>query len=82
MTGVLSLPFSPVHGVDGDETCLPCIALEFSGITHFCWVLAPGLAWVFRMKKEDGKVSINLDKKIHNNNTDKMTSSNEVVEMP
>ena len=30
-----------------------CIALEFCGITHFCWVLADGLAFVFRseMKK-------------------------------
>ena len=25
-----------------------CIALEFCGITHFCWVLADGLAFVFR----------------------------------
>jgi len=44
-----------------------CIALEFCGFTHFCWVLAAGLAWAFRMKKEDGEVSLNLDKNIHNN---------------
>ena len=39
----------------------------------------------FRMKKEDGEVSINLDKKIHCNNADKMDKmvySNEVVDKP
>ena len=39
----------------------------------------------FRMKKEDGEVHINLDKKTHSNNADKMDKmafSNEVVDQP
>merc|ERR1712137_803385 len=63
-----------------------CIGLEFCGFTHFCWVLAAGLAWVFRMKKEDGEVSLNLDKRIHSNHANKngikMAYSNEVNDMP
>ena len=31
-----------------------CIGLELCGFTHFCWVLAAGMARLFRMKKEAG----------------------------
>jgi len=58
-----------------------CIGLEFCGFTHFCWVLAAGLAYIFRMKKEQGEITIadigpskNVDK------NGKMTYSNEGVE--
>jgi len=62
-----------------------CIALEFCGITHFCWVLAEGLAFVFRMKKEEGEVVLSLDKRIHNNSgrTEiKMTYNNDDLDIP
>ena len=29
-----------------------CIGLELCGFTHFCWVLAAGMAKVFRMRPE------------------------------
>ena len=58
-----------------------CIGLEFCGFTPFCWVLAAGLAYIFRMKKEQGEITIadmgpskNVDK------NGKMTYSNEGVE--
>lgn len=35
-----------------------CIGLEFCGFTHFCWVLAAGMAWIFRMKKEEGEITV------------------------
>lgn len=35
-----------------------CIVLEFCGITHFCWVLAAGLAYIFQMKKEQEGLTI------------------------
>jgi len=35
-----------------------CIGLELCGFTHFCWVLAAGMARLFRMKKEAGAVVV------------------------
>ena len=29
-----------------------CIALESTGLTHFCWVLAHSIAWLFGLKEE------------------------------
>jgi len=55
-----------------------CIVLEFCGITHFCWVLAAGMAYLFRMKKEQGEITVNMN---HNKNHVK-TYSNEVNDIP
>ena len=33
-----------------------CIGLELCGFTHFCWVLAAGMAKVFRMRPEGVQV--------------------------
>ena len=60
-----------------------CIALVFCGITRFCWVLAAGLAFIFRMKKEEGEVVLNLNKKSHSdgkNEPVRIAYSNEVVQ--
>jgi len=60
-----------------------CIILEFCGITHFCWVLAAGLAFIFRMKKEQGEITIADIAPPKNGQVDKngkMTYSNEGVE--
>ena len=35
-----------------------CIGLETTGLTHFCWVLAHGTAWVFRMKEEQFQIQM------------------------
>ena len=37
-----------------------CIGLELCGFTHFCWVLAAGMARLFRMKKEAGAVVVQV----------------------
>ena len=37
-----------------------CIGLELCGFTHFCWVLAAGMARLFRMKKEAGTVVVQV----------------------
>jgi len=54
-----------------------CIILEFIGITHFCWVLAAGLAFVFRMKKEQGEIVVKTS-----TNGGVKTYANEAVEVP
>ena len=38
-----------------------CIGLELCGFTHFCWVLAAGMARLFRMKKEAGTVVVQVE---------------------
>merc|ERR1712183_1080611 len=40
-----------------------CIALESTGLTHFCWVLAHCLAWVFRMKEEHFQIEMRNENK-------------------
>lgn len=57
-----------------------CIGLEFCGITHFCWVLAAGMAFLFKMKKEQGEIHVNNDKNRNINHV--KTYSNEVMEVP
>merc|ERR1712111_28218 len=54
-----------------------CIILEFCGITHFCWVLAAGLAFIFRMKKEQGEIVVKTS-----TNGGVKTYANEAVEVP
>merc|ERR1711936_83403 len=40
-----------------------CIALESTGLTHFCWVLAHCLAWLFRMKEEHFQIQMKNEDK-------------------
>ena len=35
-----------------------CIALESTGLTHFCWVLAHGIAWLFGLKEEKFEIQM------------------------
>jgi len=62
-----------------------CIFLEFCGFTHFCWVLAAGMAWIFRMKKEEGEITVvSVGNKINNTNgiTIGKSYANEGVDLP
>jgi len=40
-----------------------CIALESTGLTHFCWVLAHTMAWLFRMEEEHFQIQMTNEKK-------------------
>ena len=40
-----------------------CIALESTGLTHFCWVLAHTMAWLFRMEEEHFQIQMTKEKK-------------------
>lgn len=63
-----------------------CIGLEFCGFTHFCWVLAAGMAWIFRMKKEEGEitvVNVNKTNGLHSNGiTIGKSYANEGIDLP
>merc|ERR1711936_811800 len=63
-----------------------CIGLEFCGFTHFCWVLAAGMAWIFRMKKEEGEitvVNVNKGNGLHSNGiTIGKSYANEGIDLP
>ena len=63
-----------------------CIGLEFCGFTHFCWVLAAGMAWIFRMKKEEGEITVlngNKANGLHSNGiTIGKSYANEGVDLP
>ena len=63
-----------------------CIGLEFCGFTHFCWVLAAGMAWIFRMKKEEGEITVingNKTNGLHSNGiTIGKSYANEGVDLP
>jgi len=62
-----------------------CIALETTGLTHFCWVLAFLFSRVFRMKEEHFKIMLEGDAENRNPNTNiKISSvgySNEAMDM-
>merc|ERR1712064_87642 len=53
-----------------------CIALESTGLTHFCWVLAAGLAWAFRMEEEQFEIKVEekTDKRIAASDNIKISS--------
>ena len=41
-----------------------CIGLELCGFTHFCWVLAAGMAKVFRMRPEGVQVQASKGRQV------------------
>ena len=62
-----------------------CIALESTGLTHFCWVLAFLFAKVFRMKEEHFEIKVDMsEKRTENNGNIKISSAvynNEAMEV-
>jgi len=40
-----------------------CIGLESTGLTHFCWVLAHSMAWLFRMEEEHFQIEMKNEHK-------------------
>ena len=40
-----------------------CIGLESTGLTHFCWVLAHSMAWLFGMKEEHFQIEMKNENK-------------------
>merc|ERR1711913_154343 len=52
-----------------------CIVLESTGLTHFCWVLAYAIAWVFRLKEEQFEIRMEgKDEKRNGNDNIKISS--------